>query len=215
MIKKVSIYGERCSGTNYLQQLIETNFVVTVTFEYGWKHFFGFNDLSKTNDTLFIGIIRNPFDWINSLYRQQHHLPQHFRDNIDNFLNSEFYSVKNDNSEFMSDRNIYTNKRYKNIFHMRYTKIKYLLEDMPDLVKHYIFIKYEDLLDDFSYTMNTIKNKGLSLKQDILFPTNITYDAINQTIPFVKDNKQNYISKEKIIEKLNIFYEKTIFNYDI
>ena len=41
MIKYVTI----CSGTNYLEELINENFDITIKWEYGWKHFFffGFN----------------------------------------------------------------------------------------------------------------------------------------------------------------------------
>ena len=39
MISKVQIYGERCSGTNYLESLIKLNFNVEITWLYGWKHF--------------------------------------------------------------------------------------------------------------------------------------------------------------------------------
>ena len=73
-ITRFTIYGERCSGTNYLQELIELNFDVETTWDYGWKHFFGFNDLLNSDDTLFICIVRNPIDWINSLYKNKHHL---------------------------------------------------------------------------------------------------------------------------------------------
>ena len=177
MITKVTIYGERCSGTNYLEQLLIANFDVTITWEYGHKHFFGFSDLSNSDDTLFIGIIRNPYYWINSLYREQHHLPSHFT-NVDSFLNAEFYSLVNRKStvERMDDRNMYTKERYKNIFDMRTTKIKYLTEDMPNgLVKNYILITYDSLLDNFNVIMNKIKDKGLSVKSGIKFPLNIEY----------------------------------------
>ena len=77
MLKKFTIYGERCSGTNYLEKIINLNFDVNVTWEFGWKHFFGFDDkeLEKSHDTLFICIVRNLPDWINSFFRQKHHLP--------------------------------------------------------------------------------------------------------------------------------------------
>jgi hypothetical protein len=77
MIKKYTIYGERCSGTNYLENLIDKNFDIKITWEFGWKHFFGFNDnqLKNSDDTLFICIVRNPVDWINSFYRELHHSP--------------------------------------------------------------------------------------------------------------------------------------------
>ena len=215
MITKVTIYGERCSGTNYLEELIKLNFDVKITWEYGWKHFFGFNNLKNSDDTLFIGIVRHPYDWINSFYREQHHLPISFK-NIDHFLNNEFYSVNDDNSEIMIDRNIHTHKRYKNIFDMRYTKIIFLKEKMPLLVKNSIFITYESLLDEFTNIMNQIKNKGLVIKKNIRFPLNVEYYMKNTNHKFVKDShKINNISKEKIISKLNISYETNILKYKI
>ena len=61
MIKKYTIYGERCSGTNYLENIIDINFDVNLTWEYGHKHFFGHQDnkLKNSDDTLFICIVRN------------------------------------------------------------------------------------------------------------------------------------------------------------
>jgi len=53
----------------------------------------------------------------------------------------------------MEDRNIFTKERYKNIFELRYTKLKYMTEVLPQKVKHCIFIRYEDLLDDFENTI--------------------------------------------------------------
>ena len=46
-IKRVQIYGERCSGTNYLKKLIETNFTQTVINDYGHKHFFAGETLDE------------------------------------------------------------------------------------------------------------------------------------------------------------------------
>ena len=45
-------------------------------------------------------------------------------------------------NEIMEDRNIYTGERYKNIFELRYTKMKFLSEDLPNKVKHYTFILF-------------------------------------------------------------------------
>ena len=79
MITKYTIYGERCSGTNYLEDIISKNFNVEITWRYGWKHFFGHNITDKTNnletdiknadDVLFICIVRDIIPWINSLYK--------------------------------------------------------------------------------------------------------------------------------------------------
>jgi len=209
MIKKYTIYGERCSGTNYLEQLMLHNFDIEVTWEYGWKHFFGFNDLSNTEDVLFIGIIRNLCDWVNSLYRKKHHLKPELTKDVDSFLNNTFYSVDKENNEYMTDRHIQTKKRYKNIFELRHIKNNFLLETMPKLVKNYCIITYDNLIENFSNVMNKIKSYGLIVKTNINFPVNIYYYKKNEDITYFP--KKNKIDDEIILNKANLFYEKILF----
>ena len=185
MIEKYTILGERCSGTNLLESEMNKNFKLKLIWRYGWKHFFGFCNYKKSNNTLFIGIIRNPHTWMNSLYNKKFHLK--YFTNIDEFLNNEFYSyndpytngrqlkknvkfiTKKRDSEIMEDRNIYTKERYKNIFECRETKIKFLINDMPNKVKHFILITYEDLCNNYVDVMNKIKNDfNLETKRDII-----------------------------------------------
>ena len=220
MLKKFTIYGERCSGTNYLEDIITMNFNVEITWQYGWKHFFGFQEdqLQNSDDTLFVCIVRNLPDWINSFYREKHHLPLKFKTNmseeqkIDAFLNKEFWSIyDNDhNNERLQDRNIYTNERYKNIFELRHTKIKWMLEDLPNKVKNYIFITYEDLINDFTNTLLKIKDKGLEIKTNINFPLNTTNYKKTKNKFVVKINSipTNFIlSNPNLIEE----YEKKLY----
>ena len=210
-IKRVTIYGERCSGTNYLEELLVLNFDVKITWDYGWKHFFGFHDLTNSDDTLFIGIIRNLEDWINSLYREQHHLPPHFHGNVDTFLTDTFYSMDIHGNEIMIDRNIDTGERYKNIYELRLVKNRYLIETLPNLVKNYGLITYDELIDNFLYTMIKLKNYGLKCKDNVDFPLNVEHYKQNKGQLFIK--KENYITKEKIIvvnDEL-IFFEKLLF----
>ena len=261
MLAKVKIYGERCSGTNYLKQLLITNFNVQIVcnppdkyFEctgvqygnpdkcvdevthiynenctncdscrlnsqelnilktrrtYGHKHFFGFNDFSDSDDILFIGIIRNLPDYINSLYRDKHHLPEELTNSIDSFLNNEFYSINPIKVEIMNDRNIETYNRYKNIFEMRHIKNKFLVETMPKSVKNYILITYDDLVNDHINIMNKFKIY-LPVKNDIIFPQNISYyKDLKNVIYKKKDN--NIIPTDIIMTKANLYYEKILF----
>ena len=96
MVTKFTIYGERCSGTNYLEQLITSNFELPVTWQYGWKHFFGFSDLQNSDDTLFFGIVRSPIEWIDSFFKNPYHIPPQNK-NIKNFLFNRFYSMNEKN----------------------------------------------------------------------------------------------------------------------
>jgi len=230
---KFTIYGERCSGTNYLEGLITQNFNATVDWSNGWKHFFGFNDLSikENDDILFIGIVRNPVDWLNSLYKIYHHLPSHLipkklppmlqnnnaakcvihNYNAYHFLNDEFWSIKENGTQIMFDRHIYEKRNYINIFEMRHTKMQFLVEDMPKKVKHFILIRYEDLMDDFVATMNYIKTHGkLEVKNNDSFPTNIyTYKAVPTNAKF-KKKLEKPIPDHRILRnpKLRTKYEK-------
>jgi len=224
MFKKYTIYGERCSGTNYLENIININFDVSITWEFGHKHFFGFQDdkLKNSDDTLFICIVRNLPDWINSFYRTKHHLPLKYKNNmseeekLDEFLNKEFWSFydnegnRDTSKEIMIDRNIYTGKRYKNIFELRHTKIKWMLEDLPNKVKNCIFIRHEDLINDFDKTLLKIKDKGLEVK-NINFPLNTNNYKNNKNLKLYK--KKNSISTELILSNPNLIplYEK-IYN---
>lgn len=227
MIDKFVIYGERCSGTNYLECLIKQNFNVTISFLYGHKHFFGFEDkekLKNAHDTLFICITRDICKWINSFFRELHHHPLKYNktltkeERLDNFLNEKWFSVNDYFHNYKTwtselkindkcvDRNIYTNKKYDNIFELRHIKHKYLLKELPKLVPNYIFIRYEDLINNFEKTMYAIKEKGLVVKDDKIFPVNTNkYKKSNK----IFKEKKDYISCELILnhKSLNKKYE--------
>jgi len=212
MITKYTIYGERCSGTNYLEQLLNINFDATLTWKYGWKHFFGFRNLNDSDDTLFICIVRNPYTWINSLYKERHHLPANFKDkNI--FLHSTIYSKDDNGKEIIEDKHIFKNRHYKNIFELRYTKLEYMIEHLPKLVKNYVFIKYEDLLDNFNETMKIFVKCGLQVKNNIEFPLNTKYYKKTKNI-FDPNKKNITIPYSTITPLLNLHYEK-LLGYEI
>jgi hypothetical protein len=234
MIKNYTIYGERCTGTNYLEMLMKINFTIPITWEYGFKHFFGFHDemLKKSNKTLFICIIRGPNKWINSLYRNPHHLQIKYDDSMTNkekyhkFLNDEFWSFDDlrkskerksffghdEQQEIMEDRNIYTQERYKNLFEARYTKTKYLIEDLPKKVKYYVLIRYEDLIDDFKNTMNIIKNTGIPMVNFKHFPVNTDKYKKSRKIIFDKNKTIDEISSEFITKQssFNLKFEQQL-----
>lgn len=174
--------------------------------------------LAESSDTLFICIVRDPVSWIQSFYRNPHHV-SHLsssddddKTNISKFLNDEFWSTDEYDKEIMIDRNIYTNDRYKNIFEMRHIKLKYMIEDLPKLVDNYVFVKYEDILNNFYTTMNKIRDAGrLNIKCQKTFPLNTTnYKGIN-TVKYVKYEYSN-IHKNIILEhpNLNLYYEKQL-----
>jgi nicotinamide riboside kinase len=211
-IKKIIIYGERCSGTNFLENAILENFNIEISWEQGSKHFFCFNDYSKRNfdDTLYIGIIRDPIYWINSFSKEFHHVPEINRKNLNNFLFNEFYSV-NDEIELapklqtilfnnksqkvyryttmIEDLNYITHKKYKNIFELRKLKNDYLINIMPNKVKNYILINYEKLLNNYEETLELIKNKFNLIQK---------YTTFKKIKNYKKSDTYNFVQQRQI-----------------
>ena len=203
MITHFKIYGERCSGTNYLEKLLLLNFEIESINKYGNIHFFKFQEFdSCETNVLFIGIIRNAHDWINSLWSCKFHVPLEYKNDLHKFLNNEFYSIqeKNNNKEIVEDRNIFKkNQRYKNIFELRSLKIKFLLEYLPKFVSNFILIKYEDLINNFDNTMRNIQQKYKLKIISNNFPENF-YKYKNTNHLYVPQDKHNYeISMDDIL----------------
>jgi hypothetical protein len=221
-IKKFGILGERCSGTNFLEELITHNFNLLYTTEYGSKHFFCFDDYSykNTEDTLFIGIIRNPIYWLNSFSKEQYHVPEHNRKNITSFLFNEFYSVHDEidittkpvdsnifimNNKFYThkyqmnnnDLNYTTGKKYKNIFELRKLKNNYLINIMPTKVDNYILVNYEDLLYNMESTLNNIKHQ---------------FNLIQRNSSFVPIQKYKKSDTYKFVAQRQITFTPAIVN---
>jgi len=160
-IDNFTILGERHSGTNFLQKLITQNLQIDVTWHCGWKHFFGFNApcMIKSKNTLFVGIIRNPYDWIMAMRKKPHHVHPDNLSSIESFLFNEWSSIYHMYKEITEDRNIITGLKYNNIFELRQTKAEYLYFKAPLMCSNYIFIRYEDLLYSARSILNLISCK--------------------------------------------------------
>ena len=265
MIKNIKIYGERCTGTNFLEAIITGKsyfydnskastggvnfrpegspaFKLPIDEDnFGYKHFFGTHDtdiIQKGDETLFIGIVRNPYDWLESLFEKRHHLPyDNWKPN--NFLFNEWSYVYDQWSQVdepgreVRDNNIITGEKYKNVFELRKTKLAYLHNHLPKIAKNYILIRYEDLCNNHSYIIEEIsrrfnieiinhdyvspikkiKNKGEFLKEyRSLITENIDWDVerlYNYTQQPVYDS---VTAVEDTSKNMREFYE--LFNVD-
>jgi hypothetical protein len=190
-ITKFVIYGERCSGTNYLENVIKLNFGLEIRNDFGSKHFFCFNKYDRPlEDTIFIGIVRNPIYWLNSFSRELHHVPNENK-SLKQFLHNDFYSVdENTNNIVLQDLNYVTLKKYINIFELRKMKNFYLLNVMPKKVKNYILINYESLLYNYEYTLDFIKDK---------FKLSPQFPIYKQIKNYKKSENYNFVQQRIIL----------------
>lgn len=217
-IKNFTIYGERCSGTNYLELLIEKNFNLPVTWEFGWKHYFGFSDLSQSRETLFLGIVRHPLDWINSLWNYPHHIVYSAKKNRDSFLNNRIWSIHDNGDtaekhDFGKDNlqsyHLYEkNRPYNNIFELRSVKSDFLYNKVPFVINNYHFIKYEDLKNNTDEILTIISRK-FNLKLNNNTVQNI-YSYKKENKPFLNIQKNNEFTLNDIIDKIDINCERLI-----
>lgn len=196
-IKNIKIFGERNSGTNFLQNLIIKNVPRCKIYSSyykggsGWKHGIPkiklFNNL---NNTLFIFIIRNLNDWIKSMYFNPYSYKKPC--DINYFLNNklEIYEKRDDH-----DVNIYEYEK-QNIIDLRYYKIKSYF-NLYNKVNNALFINLTDLQNDNKKFLLFLQDK-----YNIYIHKNIRHVNNHTKIKNYKKQNKNYdIVVPKIIKK--------------
>lgn len=116
---KVAVIGERCSGTKWVETLLERNFQVEADYPFGWKHC---PDFSVTaTECVTVCVIRNPIDWMRSVFRTPHHIPHDRTRTLFRLLTaSPFVSYDGTGQEkWDRDRN---GQRWQHLLHMRHGK---------------------------------------------------------------------------------------------
>jgi hypothetical protein len=160
-IEFVQIFGERNSGTNFLDQLLRRN----VTFQpdrvlgskeakknsydyiFGFKHWFVTDDLLSNpiqHNTLFLSIFRHPLFWLRSMRDLPYQGVNHTNLPVKEFLRKEWYA-EHDGHEMLNERDPKTGRRFGNIMQLRSAKINSFL-GLQHKVDHYAQVRYEDLL---------------------------------------------------------------------
>jgi len=135
--QKIQIFGERCSGTTYLEHILKNNLKsVQICNDFGWKHFFPKTDPLREDEYIFFFLFRNPFDWLRSLHRQPFHAAPSLKNlSFSEFIRQEWYCVWNEDGgkepddplyekEMMFERDPETGERFGNVIRMRSGKIK-------------------------------------------------------------------------------------------
>jgi len=223
-IKYFTILGERCSGTHFVKFSMISNFKIeyldfdTVKYIPKKIHFFGHDEdiynHAELDKTIYICVIRDPVEWIDSFFKRLHHVPEENKKNVFNFLTKKFYSIYEDgpkkNTEIMEDRNIITKEQYKNIFELRKVKCNYFFNVVQNKVKHFLLLKYEDLRDDYDNTLELIKNKFNLIKKTDEYLKIIKYKGTYNALYFKKPILLTKETQEYIKTQLDLEQEKKL-----
>ena len=198
-INNIKIFGERNSGTTFLNKLLVDNICNTNSYSYrynegtGWKHGFPRIELfNNINKTLFIFIIRDFDSWIKSMFMNPYHYEK--SKDINTFIKEK---LKCNEKNIDHDTNIYELEK-QDIISLRYSKINSYLEFYDKINNGIIisldylqnndedFIKFLnknygiEINDNFTKVINHTKNKNLSnvcnRKYDIIIPDDINRD---------------------------------------
>lgn len=202
-INKIQIFGERCSGTNFLEHLIVRNFKnikKDTFFWYGEKHFpcwfdFPFDEkfyqrplynytLEKSKDVLFIVIFRDPYDWVRSFYKSPHHAISSLKTlSFSEFIRSK-WEVENDIENpyrFPIELNPKTGAPFDNVMKLRTARIINMLR-LKDLVPFVYFINYE-ILNEFPREVLTEISELFGVEMNDQF-TPVLTDKGNEDVMF-------------------------------
>lgn len=142
-ISQVKIYGERNSGTNYIDQLIRLNYrnfrILDNHFVgaggSGWKHGLPFPHRYHTGDTLLIVVFRELNDWLLSMYYNSYHLrsiPTFGTGDFNTFIRTKFFGLQYNMLEYYQfgynpndiDKIGFKFEQNKDMFDIRYSKYK-------------------------------------------------------------------------------------------
>ncbi|MCK6553650.1 hypothetical protein L6Q96_03560 [Candidatus Binatia bacterium] len=156
-IARIQIFGERCSGTNYLEHLLRRNVPdVPLTWDFGWKHFFHKPGVETAADCLFVVVYRNPFDWLRSLNRSPWHAaPALWNLDFAAFVRAPWWCVYDEHwpvergdprygTELMFERSPETGERFANVVRLRSAKIRNW-EALREVAANTAYVRYEDL----------------------------------------------------------------------
>jgi hypothetical protein len=208
-IQNFTIYGERHSGTNWLEKLISKTYSIPITWKYDHKHFFGCCSWEKLNDanhTLFIGIVRNIYNWIGGMKKIPYHVKSKDVLNIKPWRSEKGLSDYNK----YCDSHWHTKEKYKDVFDMRSNKIEFLYLFMPYLVDNYVFIRYEDLIEHTDKILYTIEHT-FNIKQK--YENHICSDTSKLNLYRLSDMDMNTIdTNTKWLTENMIGYQKTTKN---
>jgi hypothetical protein len=224
-IDTIQIYGERASGTNFLEHLLRQNLnFIKFTDSFGWKHGFPATGVEDATNCLFVVIYRHPYDWIRSLHNMPWHSAPVLRClDFSSFIRSEWWCIRDEHAflkpgdpaygeEMMEERSPETGERFPNILKVRSSKI-FHWEALKQRAPHSFHIRYEDLNRDPASILAEM-SRDFSLNKKRLL-REIRGDKGGDR-PFMKKtyNPLSPRDEEFILRQLDLDLEKSI-GYDL
>jgi hypothetical protein len=224
-IHRIQIYGERCSGTNYLECLISQNLRgVQIRWDFGWKHYFPHVGAADTTDCLFVIVYRNPFDWLRSLHRNPWHAAPDLRGlTFSEFIRREWWCIWDEHAhvlpgdrsygtEMLHERHPVTQQRFANVIQMRSAKV-FGWESLRSRIESSLYIRYEDLSANPEQFITTM-SEGFGIEKTPLFRDVNTYKGLGSNFVPAAYDEIHEEDLNHIVAHLDVELENDI-GYDV
>lgn len=203
MSYKVIVLSPQRSGTNYLQFLLKRNFYhvrVLYEHEYIWKHYaYPSKEKKLDPNIIHIGVIKNPYKWIESLRRYS-------ADLSDNFGKWKRPMPEYNNSRerfYVEDRN----GKKIDVEHAIKLYNKFYTNWMKQKSVTFAVIKYEDLIDNKQNVYEQIVQKtNLRCKPKPWYDTK----KVDQSDDFTEQTRTYYLNETDL--SLTTFQMEVIKN---
>lgn len=162
-ISKIVIFGLRCSGTNYLSELISTNYS-NVTVSEGtlglWKHMWQAEKMITkqrilqlaAEPTVYLFVSRNVVEWLQSFNEQPHHCQWATGLSLHQLINT---------SPFVSYEGRRKLEAYSSILEERNRKLKHIVVEMVPHLPNSALLQYEQLRQDPSGIVGVLAQFGI------------------------------------------------------
>lgn len=225
-IKKFAIFSERCSGSNFVVDLLSKNLIINFRF-FGHKHFPAWFNLpidyytgnnrhytfEQTDDFLFVIIFRNPFDWAKSLNRTPWHADKSLKNlPFSLFIRKKWilndYALQQRNP--LADINPYTLEPFSTIWELRTAKIQNMLE-IQNRAANVYYVNYETAKKHPEKVLDEI-SKFFQIERKSIY-TPVVYYKGNEQMGVFKEQQYEPISatdKAYIKSQLDLTLEKSI-----
>jgi hypothetical protein len=209
------INGERNSGTNFLENILDKNGFPTYGHEiknnivYHWKHSVPTEDYKKLDEQVVdLFIFRNLEDWLISFYMNPYHLKRN--NNFKNFLTLRQKSTETKLFDYRTNDYLNKDDNGKTIFQIREYKfnkiIKYKEKNKDVILINLLFIQNSENLSQF---LDFLSNNYIPKLKNNNYITNINHTKDNSN----KKNRSYNLNINEYIDIINSKKNKEIENF--
>ncbi|MEX0849095.1 MAG: hypothetical protein WD055_02605 [Candidatus Dependentiae bacterium] len=180
-ITELALIGQRCSGTNFIQGLMKANFPSyffnhpinqkQVPHKHHWPVVDNVNDFPflRKDNCLFVLVVRDPYNWLKSLFSHKELLPHQDRTSFYNFISTKFHYP-----------HIPEKTSFQNILDARNLEMKNFLTIGME-VKNFLFVRYEDVVKNPEQFIGFVSECFELTKKEPFVAINTYKDSGNQS----------------------------------